>query len=344
MFAMWQSSVLGMVVLAATVIPVEHSWMSDTQPAPTIVVVQAITGIATNQPLSTQTAADGTLRPFAANSPFNVPIAARPAIDVNSAAMVARASRTGMVYANLFQFGIPIFSADFATPRQTVSCTMSWDWGACPLAASPRHIPAVAKANEGSDGVMTVVDSTRNTVDEYWQAHKSGNGWTTSWGAVNSLTGSGWGGSSTGSGASRLAGVVRVAEIQAGVINHALVFQSDNVCAAVVRAPAIKTDGDSSRSDCVPEGARLQLDPGIDVASIAGITAGERTVARALQLYGGYVIDRANSSFGVSFELAPDASWTSTGAVYTRAGFSWDYFGMPHVPWKKLRVLATWNG
>jgi hypothetical protein len=191
---------------------------------------------------------------------------------------------------------------------------------------------------------MTVVNTGTNTVDEYWQAQKSGTGWRTTWGAVNSLTGSGWGGSSTGSGASRLGGVVRVSEIQAGLIDHALVMQSDSVCKGTYRAPAIKTDGDSTRSDCVPEGTRLQLDPSINVAAISGMTPGERTVARALQVYGAYVIDRANTSLGISFELAPDGSWTTPGSVYKAAGFNWDYYGMPHVPWSKLRVLKTWNG
>ena len=46
--------------------------------------------------------------------------------------------------------------------------------------------------------------------------------------------------------------------------------QSDTVCAGVFRAPAIKTDGDSTRPDCLPDGARLQLDPAIDVSKIAG--------------------------------------------------------------------------
>jgi hypothetical protein len=26
--------------------------------------------------------------------------------------------------------------------------------------------------------------------------------------------------------------------------------------------------------------------------------------------------------------------------VYTQAGLAWDYYGMPHIPWDRLRVLA----
>lgn len=285
-----------------------------------------------------------TTRPFAATSPFNVTIKSLPVIDANSAAMVARAARTGLVHANLFEYGIPIFTATSSTPKVSVVCAMSGVWGTCPLEVTGRQIPTNARANLGSDGVLTVINTSAGTVDEYWQAQQSGSGWKTTWGAVNSTSGSGWGGSSTGSGASRIAGVVRVSEIQAGVIEHALVMQSDNVCKGNYRPPAIKTDGDSTRPDCIPEGARLQLDPSVNVAAINGITPGERTVARALQVYGAYVIDRANTSLAISFELAADGSWASPGAVYSAAGFGWDYYGMPHVPWSKLRVLKTWNG
>ena len=289
---------------------------------------------------STSADAGTVTRPFAATSPFNVPVSSAPRVDGNSAAMIARASRTGLGYANLVEFGIPIYVASPLTPRQQVTCTITI-WGPCPLAATPRPIPTNAVPNTGSDGVMTIIDPAAGTVDEYWQARRVGGGWATSWGSISSLSGSGWGSTSTGAGASRLAGVVRVSEIAAGQIPHAVVLQSDTACAKTFRAPATKTDGLSTRSDCIPEGSRLQLDPSINVSAIPNITPGERAVARALQVYGAYLIDRADTSLSMSFELAPDASSTGPGSVYQRAGFSWDYFGMPHVPWKKLRVLAA---
>ena len=310
----------------------------------TVAATVAGAGLAAAQGLSRAGGAATTTvtRPFADSSPFNTPVAAAPAIDPNSAAMVARAARAGLGYANLVEFGIPVYEATSSTPRQSVRCTIT-DWGPCPFAGSPRPIPTQARPSAGSDGAMVVVDRTAGTIDEYWQAAPASTGWTTSWGAINPLSGSGWGGGSTGAGASRLAGVVRVAEIQAGVIPHALVVQTDTVCATTFRSPALKTDGDSTRSDCMPEGARLQLNPAIDVAAIPGITPGEVAVARALQVYGAYLIDRAGTSLAVSFEVAPDAGANNPGAVYTQAGFGWDYYGMPHIPWQQLRVLRAWN-
>jgi hypothetical protein len=288
--------------------------------------------------------ANGTSRPFAPTSPFNVRIKAAPALDPHSAAMVARAARRDALYANLYAYGIPIYTAGATTPRYQVSCDMEGEWGKCPLSQRPMPIPDGAKPSTGSDGVLTIIDPSTNTVGEYWQAAKTGSTWKASWGAVNSLTGSGWGGGSTGAGASRLAGVIRVSEIKRGVINHALVLQSDNMCADVVRPPALKTDGTSRRSDCIPAGSRLQLNPSINLGTIKGLTPAERTVARALQTYGGYLIDRGGASLSVSFERAADAGPKSTGSVYTKAGLSWDYYGMSRVPWERLRVLKTWRG
>ena len=285
-----------------------------------------------------------TVRPFAADSPFNQPIRTSPRVDAKSASMVAYASRTGQLNANMSAYGVPIFTATSTTPGYTVPCRMSGTWGTCPFSGRSMRIPLNAHPSPGSDGAMVVVGSTTNSVDEYWQASSSNGGWIASWGAINSLTGSGWGGSSTGAGASRLAGVIRVSEIENGLIDHALVLQTDNVCRGTVRAPAIKTDGDSARADCIPEGARLQLDPAVKVDSIVGITAGERIVARAMQKYGGYVIDRAGTPMSVSFERTADATANNPGSVYTRAGLTWDYYGMPNVPWQRLRVLNSWNG
>lgn len=280
--------------------------------------------------------------PFAASSPFNVPVTTDPALDPNTAAMVARISRAGLGHANLVEFGIPIYEAAPDTPRRTVRCTIT-AWGVCPLAGSLRPIPDDAVPNAGRDGAMVIIDRSAGTADEYFQAAETDGEWTTGWGETTSLTGSGWGGGTTGAGASRLGGVIRVAEIGAGEIPHALVLESDTACVGSFRAPAQKTDGEADRADCIPEGAHLQLDPTIDVTAIPDITPGEVAVARALQQYGGYLIDRADTSLAIGFEVAPDATPSNPGAVYTKAGLAWDYYGMPHIPWDRLRVLAPEN-
>jgi hypothetical protein len=282
-------------------------------------------------------------RPFTAWSPWNATIKSQPALDPSSSAMVAQLTREGRMYSNLVAYGIPVYTATSTTPRYAVTCDMEGTWGACPLSRQPMPIPDGAQPSAGDDGVLTVIDPDAGTVGEYWQARRTGTGWAASFGAVNSLSGSGWGGSSTGSGASRLAGVIRVEELERHWVGHALALQTDNVCAGTVRSPALKTDGVSTRADCVPEGARLQLDPGLDLTTLR-LSPAEFTVARAMQVYGGYVMDRSGTSLSVSFERAPDAGATTVGSVYTAAGLRWDYDGLEHVPWNRLRVLGTWQG
>lgn len=277
--------------------------------------------------------------PFAASSPFRTAIPTAAAIDPKSAAMVARASRNGQAYANLIQFAVPIYPASSSTPKYTLTCTIT-SWGSCPFNGLQVPIPNGAVPSPGSDGAMVVISPDSNRIYEFWQAKKSLSQWTTSWGAVNALDGSGWGGAATGSGASRLGGVIRVDEIRQGVIPHALALQIDNACSGTYRAPALKTDGNSTRSDCIPEGARLRLDPSLNLASLT-LTPAERAVAQALQTYGGYVMDIGGSPLSLSFERDTSAGATSIGTVYQQAGLRWDYDGMPGIPWSRLQVLAS---
>ncbi|CAM3982892.1 hypothetical protein [Smaragdicoccus niigatensis] len=275
--------------------------------------------------------------PFAPTSPWNTAVPASPQIDPNSAAMIAYATRNNMVTSILYEYSQPIYVVDASTPRYTVTCTIK-NWGTCPFQGKSVPIPVGAKPSTGSDGALITIDETAQKTYEFWQAKFSKGKWTASWGAVNDLGGSGWQGAATGAGASRLGGAVRVADIANGTIPHALQLVIDNACKTVFRAPATKTDGVSTRTDCIPEGARIQLDPTIDLSQYS-MPAGVRVVARALQQYGGYVVDKGGAPLGVVFERAPDATSNFTGSVYNNAGFMWDYFGMTGFPLNKLRVL-----
>jgi hypothetical protein len=270
--------------------------------------------------------------------PFRSPIAAGAAVDPNSAPMVARMTRTNSLTANLVDFGVPIYRASADTPRHAVTCTIA-DWGPCPFAGQQVPIPLGARASPGSDGAMVVVDDATGRVYEFWQARFSAGSWTTSWGAINDLAGTGWGGNSTGSGASRLAGVIRISEIAAGDIPHALAIQTDTTCAGVFRVPATKTDGFSFAPDCIPEGARVRLDPAVNLDRL-DLTPAVRALGRALQTYGAYIVDSGGAPMSVSFEMDPTAGGNSVGEVYQRAGLRWDYDNLAGLPYDRLQVLA----
>ena len=290
-------------------------------------------------PGTTDASGGDQVRPFSDASAWNVPIPASPALDRDSDAMVARLARDAGAYALLYDFGTPIYEAAADDRKVAVTCTEPW--GRCDLEDRPLRMPADADPNAGSDGAMVVVDRASRTVCDFWQARRVGGEWLTSWGTCASLDGDGRGpsGGATGAGVNLLAGVVRTDEIRAGRIEHALSFGTDNACVGTYRYPATKTDGASPRGDCIPQGARVQLDPRIDVEAIPGITEGEITVARALQEYGAYARDNAAAPMAFAFEKPTDGR-----DPYPTAGFRWDYYDMPHIPWDRLRVLRAWDG
>ncbi len=279
------------------------------------------------------------------------PIPANPVLDTNSAAIAASLASTsgGAVrIAGLHDYGVTLVGPTgitSGTPRYDIAFVNDPAWGPDPFGSDTMPIPNGTPIPPGSDGQIAIADPTTDKVFAIWQAVHSGN-WGASWGAEVNLHGNGLeqgAGSSTASGISRFAAVIRASEIAAGQIPHALFFATDMADPAAYRYPASKTDGDNMAGVATPiaEGTRVQLDPSIDVTVIPGITAGEIAVARALQVYGAYCGDKGGARMTFSFEYQSDGN---PGQVYTDAGLAWDYFDMNHIPWNSLRVLKTWDG
>ncbi len=280
-------------------------------------------------------------RPFSADSPWNAPIPADPVLDPATEHMAGYLAENGPAVAALSEFGVPVYAADASTPRYQIDCRAPW--GVCELARQPVPVPQGARPAPGSDAAMVVVDWAGRRSYEFWEAERlPGGDWTAGWGGVVDVDGDGYepGGTlPTGAGVPRLAGVVRTFELARGRIPHALVFSTDNACWQDHRYPATKTDGTSDRPDCIPEGARVQLDPGVDVAALPGIGPAERMVAVALQRYGAYAIDNGGAPMAIIFETPGGDRGT-----YARAGLSHDYTALAGIPWNRLRVLRRWDG
>jgi hypothetical protein len=224
--------------------------------------------------------------------------------------------------------------ADASTPRYDLVCTQAW--GPCPLGRGV-PIPAGATPSPGYDANMVVLDWSTRTRYEFWQYRSDRR--TVSWGEVGDIDGDGRRGA-VGAGVSRLAGLVRTYEIRAGVVEHALVGPTGNSCREF-RYPATKSDGWSTADGCIPEGARVQLDPAVDCAGLAA-PQWEKIVCRTLQTYGWYNIDNAgpqgSPGFSIQFENPagePDP--------YPAAGLAWDYMRTSAIPLSRLRVLAAWD-
>lgn len=283
-------------------------------------------------------------RPFAATSPLNRPIGKNPVLDPNNDSMIGGLMSAGASpIADLYRFGFGIYNADASTPRRMMSCRKNW--GRCPFTGLSVPLTVDMVPPTGSDAQIAVIDWSTRTVYEMWQYTWSDGDPSASWGALTSFDADGLTrpphgtGSSRGSGFAVLAGVVRTHEIRQGEIRHALEFSTSKCQRGVFREPAFTTDGTSDSADAIPEGARVQLDPSLDLDAIPGITAGEKIVARALQIYGAYNVDCGGAPMAIGFEL-PHPDQVDT---YPAAGLTHDYFELRHIPFGKLRVLATWD-
>ena len=129
-----------------------------------------------------------------------------------------------------------------------------------------------------------------------------------------------------------LAGVVRISELQAGHIDHALGFVSHYTCKYSFRYPAVKTDGRRILQPCIPRehhSARSvdqrRRSPASHPASASWRTRCRPTVRTATTRW-------LESRF--AFESPIDGQ----PAIYRSVGFRWDYWNMPHIPWTSLRV------
>ncbi|MGI5126420.1 hypothetical protein ACQEVB_06340 [Pseudonocardia sp. CA-107938] len=267
------------------------------------------------------------------------PIVDDPVLDPDSAAMVKDLASGGEYIANIGDFGVTLVEADKitdSTPRFSIKPSQ---YGP---ALSDVPIPADTEIAPGSDGHLAVADPLSGKVYNFWIARKEGDGWTAAGGAATDLDGDGRetsGGTSTGSNIARFAAVVRISEIEQGVIPHALFFSTDMAKAGECRYPAAKTDGsnDAGLGNPIPEGARVQLDPAVDVDALDA-TPAVKMIAKALQTYGAYVGDNGGARVAFLFEYGPDSP------VYKQAGLSGGFAPIPGIPWDRMRVLAAWNG
>lgn len=271
-------------------------------------------------------------------------IPAEPVLDPASAGMVDGLA-SGDHIANIGDFGVTLRGPDgitAATPRFPFTFSETGNWGPDPFGGQPMPIPLGTPIAPGSDAHLAVADPVTNNVYNVWMAKDGGASWTAGWGAITPLDGDGreTNGSSTGAGLARFAGVVRESEIAAGVIPHALFFSTNMAAPGEFRYPATKTDGSNMDGlpTPIPEGARVQLDPTLDVDALPNLTPAEKTVAKALQTYGAYCGDNGGARMAFLFEYAPD------GTAYAENGLTGSYASLENIPFDKLQVLANWDG
>jgi hypothetical protein len=153
-----------------------------------------------------------------------------------------------------------------------------------------------------------------------------------------------WGASATS--LPLLGGLMRIDELERGQIDHALAIALPNPRAGEWAWPAQRTDGNAPGSAAIPEGARLRIDPSLDLSELP-MPPLTRMMAEAAQRYGIIVRDRA----GVITFAAEDPTPLATTNPYTNNALSgkplpgglfdgrWPSQLLAQFPWEHLQVL-----
>jgi hypothetical protein len=297
-----------------------------------------------------------TQRLFAANSVWNAPLARDAAIDPSSRRLIKwlddqvteEFAKGPTPNVQTVTDSTPIYRVPRNQPTVQVTLDNDPPWGRT-LAEAFRSVPiprgAVPAA--GSDAHLTVWQPSTNRMWEFWEARHTSSGWHAAWGgAMNNVSRSpgyytegSWPGARTywGSTATSLpvaAGTILPSELQAGHIDHALAIALPLARAGVYAWPAQRTDGTDSDPNSIPEGARLRLDPRLDVSKL-GLPPALEAIALAAQRYGLIVRDKTGQA--VAFYAQAPTNGTNP---YDRL-----FDGIPpydflkHFPWTHLQVL-----
>jgi hypothetical protein len=301
---------------------------------------------------------------FSPGSIWNVPLSGDLALDPSSPARMA--SFVAEVRAEIARGTGPwIAESSYSTPIYTVPATQpltrvhldAGAWAADLQRALDQGVPIPpnAKAAAGTDQHMTIWQPSTDRLWEFWRAQRRADGWHASWGGamqhvssspgyyssrswpgLKGTQGYNWGATATS--LPVVGGTIRMDELRHGSINHALALDVPTACRRVFTWPAQRTDGGTTAPTCLPEGARLRLDPLLNLATL-NLPPIVRVLAEAAQRYGIVVRDITHSNVGF---YAEDPSPTGTNPYYGPKGFygglkPWQF--MPKFPWARLQLL-----
>lgn len=302
-------------------------------------------------------------RLFAPTSVWNRALPSDAAIDPRSAqlvaALAAEAAREARAltgpWISTTSYSTPFYVVGPQQPTVRVALddpTAGWRVGLqAALHAVP--IPPGAWPARGTDAQLTVYQPSTDRLWEFWKLRREVDGWHAAWGGAiehvstspGYYTATSWPGSAphwgaTASSLPLIAGTMTIAELSEGVIPHALAMEVPFARASVHTWPAQRTDGRNPDPLSLPEGARLRLDPSLDVRALRLPRLTEQ-MALAAQRYG--IVVRDQSTHAIGF-YAEDP--TPTGTNPYRPGVQGGFFGgrypsdlLARFPWRSLRVL-----
>jgi hypothetical protein len=260
---------------------------------------------------------------FASTSFWNTRLPAVTPLDANSGAMVqslaAEAQREMQARVGPWIATNNSSTPLYRVPHDQARVRVHLDAEGTPGEASLQQafasvpIPRNAKPAAGQDRHMTVWQPSTGRLWEFWQARRAADGWHARWGGAirhvsrspGYYTASAWPGSTHNWGATAtslpvIGGTMTIDELERGSINHALAVALPAPRSGAFAWPAQRTDGTGSAT-AIPEGARLRLDPRVDVAALGLPRVGEM-IALAAQRYGIVVRDQTHKGISLFAE------------------------------------------
>lgn len=250
---------------------------------------------------------DRRMWPFSVDSPWNTPVG-RDANFADALDETTRSLRDPAVtpWVNSHEWSHPVERASTADPLVEIDFE-STNLDPFKPGHLSLHLPADAVAAAGTDRHLHVIDPTGMFVHEFFNFQRDAEGATADYYVKTDLAGTGMGqGGTRAYGGSALGGLIRTWELERGEIRHALALALEN---SQLRTgftwPAVSEDDDggSTYEGTIRMGALVAIPPWVHVEGMA-LTDGGLILARALQDYGAYVVDRASS---MTFAAEPGA-------------------------------------
>jgi len=291
---------------------------------------------------------------FAPSSFINTPLPSNPSIDPNSASMVQNSlvAQASAAHLSNGDYGVGLVYSSASDKVYSVACTI-YDSNTClvgshinfpipkgavPPAGTDHNTSFIYTANDGSPYAGMELDcwiAQYNATNDTWSCGTAS--------LVKNNTTNGWGTCAEGNitsyhcnggyaaGFDYAAGPIRPEEIQAGKITHALVVALSNTGSGIT-CPATHTDHSGNG---IPEGGHFFLPASYNVDAQSW-SPWVKTVAKALQQYGGYIVD-----YGGSFEVKGFSDKNPGSITWSSVGVPVDgWSDLAMIPWDQMQVVT----
>jgi hypothetical protein len=249
---------------------------------------------------------------------------------------------------NTTQYSVPVYTVGPHQPL--VPVTLETHGGSADSLARELRagvpIPRHAEAAEGTDHHLVIWQPSRNAMWEFWLAGQDDGVWHARWGGEMTdvsknpgyYTGpSDWGASATS--LPLLGGLIRIGELRAGRIDHALAFAIPRAAATTFAFPAQRTDGDDHDPTAIPEGTRFRLNPRLNINSL-DLPRVTKIIALAVQRYGMILRDQSGAVAFYAEDPAPTRSEPYTGP-HGLFGGEYPSQLLHDFPWGQLEVIRA---